>query len=52
MFICWKKSGLKRFNEVQSLNVNGTNIYLSERVRDLGVIVDKHLSLNDQILRL
>ncbi len=50
MFVCWKKkSGLRRFNEVQSLNVNGMNIYLSDKVKDLGVIIDKHLRLNDQI---
>ena len=44
-----KKSGLRRFNEVQSLNVNGTNIDLSDKVKDLEVIVDKYLNLNDQI---
>ena len=44
-----KKSGLRRFNEEQSLNVNGTNIYLFDKVKDLRVIVDKYLNLNDQI---
>lgn len=44
-----KKCGLRRFNEVQCLHVNGTNIYLSDKVKNLGVLVDKYLSLNDQI---
>ena len=44
-----KKSGIRRFNEVQSLNVNGVNIKLSDKIKDLGVIVDKYLSFNNQI---
>lgn len=44
-----KKRGLRRLNEERSLNINGTSIYLSDRVKDLGIIVDKHLNLNDHI---
>lgn len=40
---------IRRMNGLQSVTVNAKTVDVADRVKDLGVITDKHFTLNDQI---
>ena len=47
--IVGKKGDLKRLGDIQSLNIDGNDIIISKSVKDLGVLLDKNLSMKEQI---
>ena len=44
-----KKGDMRRLGELQTFNNDGQLISVSEKAKDLGVIIDKHINFNDQI---
>ena len=43
-----KKNNLRDLGIV-NMNINGNNVHVADRVRDLGVLLDCNLTLSDQI---
>ena len=47
--IVGKKGDLRRYENIQSLNIDGNDISVMKSVKDLGVMLDKNLSMREQI---
>ena len=43
------KYNLRRFNDINSISINDEEIVLGDKVRDLGVIIDSSLTLDEHI---
>ena len=44
-----KKGDVQRLGGLQSLDINGKPVTVSDKVTSLGVTIDKNMNLNDQI---
>ena len=47
--IVGKKGDLRRLEDIGSLNIDGNDISVTKSVKDLGVMLDKNLSMKEQI---